>query len=367
MSDYRQIKSGTLKPQDPLPWDIYDSQGTLLLAKGHRIENESRLEELITNGLYSRIQQNYYSCNQKKKIYSIFESWNLIENELNDLLRKPPLDGSFPEKSKKLISILQKTSMRSPNAAIAFMLLADNVFYPISHSLHVALLTNLLTSKLDWPSDRVISTLGAALTMNIAMIRLQGELSSVSEPLNAEQKRSVEAHPALGVSLLKRLGVDDPLWLQAVLEHHERPDGNGYPNKIASPCQSALIIRTCDIFSAKLSPRVNRKRMDAASAAKVLFMDEGTEANNPFPDMLIKEVGIYPPGCLVKLYNGEICIVSSRGNTAHTPIVQLLKNSNGLIVAEAILRDTSKKEFKIHQIVANEEFNAPINANKIWG
>lgn len=360
-----RLTSGSIEINEPLKQDFFDEQGKLLLCQGYRIQTNEQLQELVKRGLYFDPSQTPQSAPTLAKLSS-FETWATAQNKLAQLLQKPPLDSSFTEKISKLAKNIREATLKSSNAAIAAMMLADYDAYPISHSFHVALLANLLAHRLKWSNQEIDTLVCAALTMNIAMIRIQGELCHLKGPLNDAQKRSIEIHPTLGVALLERLGVQDKNWLQAVQEHHESPGGGGYPGKIENPCEAALIIRTCDIFSAKISPRAARKPMDAAQAAKVLFVNEGIDAKNPFSSLLIKEVGIYPPGCIVQLSNQETAIVLRRGQTAHTPIVQVLKTANNLVVVDSIQRDTAKKPYTIQKTILKEEAAVAINAEKLW-
>lgn len=57
--------------------------------------------------------------------------------------------------------------------------------------------------------------------MNIAMLALQATLWRSVTPPTTVQRREIDAHPQAGVELLRGRGVDDPLWLTIVAEHHE--------------------------------------------------------------------------------------------------------------------------------------------------
>ncbi|MFN7369254.1 MAG: hypothetical protein ACK5SG_03355, partial [Burkholderiales bacterium] len=59
-------------------------------------------------------------------------------------------------------------------------------------------------------------------------------------------------------------------------------------------------------------------------------MSEGDGGHNPIATILIKEIGIYPPGSFVKLANGETAIVVRRGEAANSPVVAALSSGSGI-------------------------------------
>lgn len=79
-------------------------------------------------------------------------------------------------------------------------------------------------------------------------------------PLTATERLVVQAHPAVGVAFLEEHGVTDPVLLCAILEHHERMDGSGYPRKLAGPQISPLgrLLAVADAYVAMSEPRPYR-------------------------------------------------------------------------------------------------------------
>jgi hypothetical protein len=85
------------------------------------------------------------------------------------------------------------------------------------------------------------------------------------------------------------------------------------------------------------------------------------------PALLIKQLGIYPPGTLVKLANGEIAIVVRRGQTAKTPQTRGLQDRRGVKYSEPTHRDTSDEQFAIVDAVAEEGLVFNIDPARLFG
>ncbi|WP_345531534.1 HD-GYP domain-containing protein [Viridibacterium curvum] len=286
---------------------------------------------------------------------------------MSALMRDQPRDGSFFHSVKVFARLVMDLCERSPDLALAAIQLKEFKRYPIAHSLHVAVLCELVARRGDFDEDSRMSLCCAALTQNIAIIELQQLLTNQKSPLTEEQRAGIVGHPEEGARLLMSLGVPDEEWLRAVLEHHEDEEGGGYPRGIRSPSLLASLLHTADVYAAMLSQRSYRKAVPAAEAAKQVYINLGQGRECPFPGLLIKEVGMYPPGSLVKLANGEVGVVWKRGQQANTPVVATLINAKGLAQMEPTRRDTSAApEFKIVTLLPRESTMLNINFEQIW-
>jgi HD-GYP domain-containing protein (c-di-GMP phosphodiesterase class II) len=220
----------------------------------------------------------------------------------------------------------------------------------------------MVAQRLGWDAAAVQSVFKAALTMNISMLELQGELSTQSAPLAAEQRDAINSHPERSVAMLKLAGVTDRMWLDAVAQHHELPDGSGYPKGRSDVSDAAALLRRADIYTAKLSGRAKRDAMTADQAGRQMFMQD---PSNPMTAALAKEFGVYPPGCHVSLVTGELAIVIQRGKTVTTPIVAALTNERGVAREEPVRRDTGRKGQAIVGVVADRKVTVSVATEKL--
>jgi HD-GYP domain-containing protein (c-di-GMP phosphodiesterase class II) len=216
--------------------------------------------------------------------------------------------------------------------------------YGVVHSLHTAAICSLLSRRKGWDEPKRHSLVGAALTMNVAMLDLQGSLASrAGRPTDAEQFL-IAQHSTTSAELMRSAGLVDDNWLTTVEQHHEVAGGTGYPKKIAEPTEMACMVRFVDTFLAKHSPRVGRVPQPAHKAARDLFTNSG---GDPLAGLIIKEFGIYPPGAYVKLASDEVGIVTQRGPAANAPLVMAITNKHGDPLSLPSRRDTSAAAFKI--------------------
>lgn len=261
---------------------------------------------------------------------------------------------------------LASLSELNPDLLIFLILRQDpnrRASYSTVHALHVAAVCSLLARRLQWePADRS-SFLGAALTMNLSIVELQGRLASQPGPPSQVQRQQIHDHPVASANLLRHAGLHDDKWLAAVEQHHEVAGGTGYPAGVAEPMDMALLIRFVDMLTAKLSPRADRGSLPANVAARDLFKET---SGHPHVATLIKEFGIYPPGCFVKLASGETGVVLRRTASANAPVVASITNGQGAPVSAPVRRDTSQPDHAVVSIVPDNNVMVRVAWDRLY-
>jgi HD-GYP domain-containing protein (c-di-GMP phosphodiesterase class II) len=219
-----------------------------------------------------------------------------------------------------------------------------------------------VAQRLAWDTQAVEKVFKVALTMNLSMLELQGQLARQRSPLTPEQLAELQSHPLRSVDLLEHAGVQDRDWLQAVARHHEQEDGQGYPSGCADVGELASLARRADVYTAKLAARAHRDALAADVAGRQMFMQD---PGHPMTAALVKEFGVYPPGCCVRLASGATGIVVQRGAMVNTPVVACLTGPNGASLSSPLRVDTAHKAHAIVGVVGQRSINPHITAEKL--
>jgi len=255
--------------------------------------------------------------------------WQRLARRLSPLLLQPE-DGPSPVAAlEALATELQACVAADPEWAILHLVHPQAAALEdagVLHPLQTAILMSLIARRKEWPPERARAGVLAALTMNIAVTALQTELKHQVAPLDEAQRARIQQHPIDSAALLRRLGVSNPDWLAAVEQHHEQSDGKGYPAGLTEPHPLADALRTCDVFSAKMSARADRAAMLSPRAATEIFRQRSA---GYFGATIISVLGLYPPGCLVRLASGEAAIVLARTSDPQRPEVALITDEFG--------------------------------------
>jgi HD-GYP domain-containing protein (c-di-GMP phosphodiesterase class II) len=241
---------------------------------------------------------------------------------------------------------------------------ADIAIYGLAHSVHCAMIGLLMARRLGWQEADVLTLMKAALTMNIAMLDLQGSLAVQGVAPTLGQQTIINEHPLKGAEMLRAAGVDDAAWLDAVVQHHELPDGSGYPGAISDPSRLSQVLRHIDEFVGKISPRAGRTAVPIQQALRELFQED---KGGQVAAAIVKEFGIYPPGDFVKLKSGEHAVVVRRSLNANTPMAASITDRSGMPQVNTVVRDTSKPEFAIVSTLADKTLVLRMPPERLYG
>ena len=97
---------------------------------------------------------------------------------------------------------------------------------------------------------------------------------------------------------------------------------------------------------------------------QAVYFDENRQIDSA-GGVLIKAVGVYSPGSLVRLANQETGVVVRRGTNTTTPRVAVLVNRDGFATGEHMIRDTGLREFRIAGGVARYECKVQLNLDRL--
>ena len=370
----------------PLPFSLRNAEGILLANRGYVFNEQEALDTLAAHGTlfvdpeevrqYRRAMNAQLTAalvgNKNTTIGQIADTqimspeaamsaraaedlpeddgpidWLDMQSRANAVMRDPK-SLRFMFRLDRLHRDLGKVLRSNPDTALFALIhltASETRFYSATHAMLVAAMCSLAARDvLNWSSELEKTLLRACLTMNIGMTELQDQLTQQREPPSPEQRQIIDQHPELSVELLKRRGITDEVWLDAILHHHRAHSG---PLGGRSPAaQIARLIHRADGFAARLSPRATRPPLAPSVAMHATYFDEAKKVDEAGAS-LIKAVGIYPPGSFVKLASNEIATVVRRGSNTLTPRVAVLVNRQGMPMLEPAIRDTRVADYRI--------------------
>jgi HD-GYP domain-containing protein (c-di-GMP phosphodiesterase class II) len=140
-----------------------------------------------------------------------------------------------------------------------------------SHTWRVVLYTRALAEAAGLDHDTIGRLTVAAALHDLGKIDIPDDILLKPSKLTEDEFAVIKTHPSLGHERLVRMGVTDRIVLDLVRHHHERVDGEGYPDRLAGDAipVGARFFAVVDTFDALTSVRPYRRQLgdDAAKRA----------------------------------------------------------------------------------------------------
>lgn len=116
----------------------------------------------------------------------------------------------------------------------------------------------------------------AAYLHDIGKLHIPREVLHKREPLTFEERRIIRQHARYSAKILGESGYPSPI-VQAVLHHHERWDGGGYPAGLKGDAipLGAKILAPCDSIDAMLHQRCYRGAMLPEACHREILLNKG--------------------------------------------------------------------------------------------
>lgn len=152
-----------------------------------------------------------------------------------------------------------------------------------------------------------------ALLHDIGLVRLPRHLVRARYNCAGQELQLLQQHPHLGHTLLHEQGGFSPEAMRIVLEHHEHLDGSGYPNNLSGEALSPLsqLVGIVNFYDNQVSRFNGRPPMTPHDAVRQLFLaGERQHYTKTLVETVIRTIGVYPVGSLVRLNTGEQAVVT---------------------------------------------------------
>jgi diguanylate cyclase (GGDEF)-like protein len=165
------------------------------------------------------------------------------------------------------------------------------------HSDEVVEYVGAVAERLGIDKQRREQLLFGSLLHDLGKIGISERILLKPAALTPEERSVIELHPRIGHRLVERVEALHPI-AGAILHHHERWDGDGYPAGLAGdeiPLE-ARIIGVADSFSAMTADRPYRRRMSLDDACAELERCAGTQFDPQVVEAFVDEVRKRPPG-----------------------------------------------------------------------
>ncbi|MFF4758643.1 HD-GYP domain-containing protein [Streptomyces sp. NPDC001292] len=166
--------------------------------------------------------------------------------------------------------------------------------YTRGHSERVGQASMLIARELGMDDERVEVLRFAGILHDVGKLGVPTRLLRKDGPLTPEERRVIELHPEYGHEMVRGISFLGEA-RAAILHHHERLDGGGYPYGLMGSQipESARVVAVADAFDAMTSTRSYRRARPVAAALAELERCAGTQFDPRMVTALVRALGRY--------------------------------------------------------------------------
>ena len=196
--------------------------------------------------------------------------------------------------NKRLYTSMQRIYHETIQAFAAAIDAKDD--YTKNHSYRVASYAVAIAKELGWKKKDVEGIYIAGLLHDIGKIIIDVKVIQKGATLSASERTEIRRHPQISFDILSKIKFPWKNVEKFVLHHHERLDGNGYPDSLKDSelSDGVKILALVDAFDAMTSDRPYREKLSLGVAFREVMRCKGTQFDekitHTFFNLLSKEI-----------------------------------------------------------------------------
>ncbi|MFT6984918.1 MAG: HD-GYP domain-containing protein (c-di-GMP phosphodiesterase class II) [Psychromonas sp.] len=184
--------------------------------------------------------------------------------------------------------------------------------YPC-HIFHVAILALMLGKALALSEQELIHLGLGALFHDLGKNKIPNQIIYNNPNITTAEKNYLKMHVRYALDKISYIPNFPTPVTEIISQHHEYLDGSGYPKKLSGTQINQLtqIITIANEYDNLCNPMDKHPARSPYHALSYLYKNKNKQLNQEVLGLLVKELGIYPPGSIVQLSNGKIALVIS--------------------------------------------------------
>lgn len=237
------------------------------------------LEDYAKYSLYVEKMGEHLAKNPDK--FSVEDTAALLKEMVNFSMREIMVNSRVDERvvanSTNVVNSCVQSMQKDTKSMMRIVGLMGQHPYIFKHSITTSILSVILAQNTGIENLNNLNLLGlGAFLHDVGVSQLSFDPED-KETLSAEERKEIMRHPEMGKRLLDTIKGMRSEVLAIVMQHHEQPNGRGYPNglKDAEIYPMAKIVAICDTFSALITKRSFRQGMSPLEALSVMKSDTG--------------------------------------------------------------------------------------------
>ncbi|MBD0787819.1 HD-GYP domain-containing protein [Vibrio sp. Y2-5] len=297
-------------------------------------EKQNRIEKL------SAYRRRVISCEKE------FERSLARMRAVMNKIRSRPMDA-VDEAAQLVDDIVDK--LLSDDSVTLHLMNGKSEFEDIYfHSLNVSVIAMMIGRAKGYPADKIKEIAFASLFHDIGKIRIPTAIVRKQTPLTEPEKNYLKMHTKYGLEISQNIKEFPDSARRVIEQHHEQLDGSGYPQGLKGDeiDELAQVIAVANAFDNLCHPNVPSEQKIPYVALSYLYKNCKHIYNNENLNILVKFMGVFPPGTVVQLSNDMVgLVISVNANSLLYPNVLIYDPS--VPRTQAPIIDLADKDIKI--------------------
>ncbi|MGO1298965.1 MAG: HD-GYP domain-containing protein [Vibrio sp.] len=181
------------------------------------------------------------------------------------------------------------------------------------HSLNVAVIAMMIGKAKGYSAEQLKELAFACLFHDMGKVRVPTAILRKTTPLNGPETNYLKLHTKYGLELADSIDDFSPVARMVIEQHHELNDGSGYPKGLKEDDidELAKVVAVANAFDNLCHSQVTGEQKIPYIALSYLFKSCKHLYDQESLAILVKFMGVYPPGTVVQLSNGTVGLVIS--------------------------------------------------------
>lgn len=233
-------------------------------------------------------------------------------------------------KIREIMIPLFERSLKIPLEIFSLHHYSNKEDYLYHHMVSIGLLSGYLAKKMDYNKADVYQITLAGSLADCGMAKISPTILDKGTSLTALEYEEIRKHPIYSLRMLQRSTILKESVKYAILQHHERLDGSGYPRGKGEqrPHAFAKIVAVADVYHAMTSERTYRKKQSPFKVMEMIMQDDFGKFDITVINELLSCIMNYSMGSRVRLSNGyiaEIIFIDKQSPTR--PLIKVIDTS----------------------------------------
>lgn len=297
-------------------------------------EKQNRIEKL------SAYRRRVISCEKE------FERSLARMRAVMNKIRSRPMDA-VDEAAQLVDDIVDK--LLSDDSVTLHLMNGKSEFEDIYfHSLNVSVIAMMIGRAKGYPAETIKEIAFASLFHDIGKIRIPTAIVRKQTPLTEPERNYLKMHTKYGLEISQNIKEFPDSARRVIEQHHELLDGSGYPQGLKGDeiDELAQVIAVANAFDNLCHPNVPSEQKIPYVALSYLYKNCKHIYNNENLNILVKFMGVFPPGTVVQLSNDMVgLVISVNANSLLYPNVLIYDPS--VPRTQAPIIDLADKDIKI--------------------